>query len=57
MKRIILSVSLYIIISSILSLREPLKETYIKSLSVKSAEEIVNNLIKPSFPISDEKKN
>lgn len=57
MKPIIIFLSLYVIISSFLSLREPSKETYIKTFTYKNADEIVNNLIKPSFPISDEKKN
>lgn len=57
MKPIIIFLSLYVIISSFLSLREPSKETYIKTFTYKNADEIVNNLIKSSFPISDEKKN
>lgn len=57
MKRIILSISLYVLISSIISLREPLKETHIKTFSYKSADEIINNLIKPSLPVSYEANN
>lgn len=57
MKRIILSVSFYVIFSSILSLKTPSKEFYLKTLSFDRSDEIVNNLIKPSLPISDEKKN
>jgi hypothetical protein len=57
MKRIILSVSFYVIVSSILSLKTPSKEFYLKTLSFDRSDEIVNNLIKPSLPISDEKKN
>jgi hypothetical protein len=56
MKRIITSFSLYVIVSSILSLREPTKDFFLKTQSFDRSDEIVNNLIKPSLPLSNEKK-
>lgn len=57
MKRIIISLSLYVMISSFLFLKKPEKEIVLKNPRINTADEIINNLCKPSLPVSYEKKN
>jgi len=57
MKRFIVFISLYSIISSILYIEEPNQEISYTIPNIESTYEILNNSIEPSFSISDEKKN